>query len=261
LWGRSGNRCAICKNEIVIDSTPKDDESVVAEECHIISPQENGPRHDPSYPGEKLDAYENLILLCRTHHKLVDDQTFTFTADILRQMKVNHELWVTERLSENPKEDKPVRLRRVKKNIPEALFRLTTGKELLDLVTGAMAYAFDHDELKSQDEVELVGGFLQNAQDWGDLSDNLEAGGRAQTAYDLTTSIQELEKAGFFVFGGREVQILEGGAQAIPSDWPIAIMKVLRKNNDSIMHVDFNDIDQEATQPENSADPKDGLLI
>lgn len=261
MWGRSGNRCAICKNEIVINSSPKGDESVVAEECHIISPQANGPRHDPSYTDEKLDAYENLILLCRTHHKLVDDQTLTFTADILRQMKVNHELWVTEKLSENPKEDKPVRLRRVKKNIPDALFHLTTGKEILDLVTGAMAYAFDHDELKSQGEVEIVGAFLQNAQDWGDLSDILEASGRAQTAYDLTSSIQELEKAGFLVFGGREVQILEGGAQATPSDWPIAIMKILRKNNDSIMHADFNDVDQEETQTENPADPKGGSLI
>lgn len=256
LWGRSGNRCAICKNEIIINSTPKDDESVVAEECHIISQQANGPRHDPSYPDEKLDAYENLILLCRTHHKLVDDQELTFTADILRQMKVNHELWVTEKLSENQKEDKPVKLRRVKQNIPDVLLRLTNGKEILDLVTGAMAYAFDHDELKSQDEVELVGGFLQLAQDWGELSDNLEAGGRVQTAYDLTASIQELEEAGFLVFGGREVQILEGGAQATPSNWPVAIMRVLRKNNDSIMHINFDDIDQEITQPENSPDPK-----
>ena len=44
LWGRSGNRCAICKNELVIDATGQDAESVVAEECHIISPRQNGPR-------------------------------------------------------------------------------------------------------------------------------------------------------------------------------------------------------------------------
>jgi hypothetical protein len=257
LWGRSGNRCAICKNEIVINSTAKDDESVVAEECHIISPQANGPRHDPSFPVEKLDADGNLILLCRTHHKLVDDQELTFTVDILRQMKINHELWVAEKLSTNQKEDKPVKLRRSKQNIPDVLFRLTTGKEVLDLVTGAMAYSFDYDELKSQDEVELVGGFLQLAQDWGDLGDDLEAGGRVQTAYDLTASIQELENAGFFVFGGKEVQILEGGAQAMPSNWPVAIMRVLRRNNDSIMQVNFNDIDQEQTQPNgNSPDPE-----
>lgn len=250
LWGRSGNRCAICKNEIVIDATVQDDESVVADECHIISSQTNGPRYDPSYPSEKLDSYENLILLCRTHHKMIDDQTSTFTAAILRQMKVNHEVWVTQKLTENQRKHRPIRFRRVKQNIPDFLFRLTTGKEILDLIMGAMAYAFDHDELKSQEEVELVGGFLQLAQDWGDLGDVLEAGGRVQTAYELTTSLQELEEAGFFVFGGREVQLLEGGAQAEPSNWPVVVMRVLRKDNQSIMNIDLDNIDKDKTQPD-----------
>ncbi len=93
LWGRSGNRCSICKNELVIDATEQDDESIVAEECHIISPMPNGPRHDSSYPIEKLDSYDNLMLLCCTHHKMADDQSATFTTNILRQIKSNHELW------------------------------------------------------------------------------------------------------------------------------------------------------------------------
>ncbi len=93
LWGRSGNRCAICKNELVIDATTQDNESVVADECHIVSSRPNGPRHDPSFPSEKIDSYDNLMLLCRTHHKMVDDQAATFTTDILRQMKANHEVW------------------------------------------------------------------------------------------------------------------------------------------------------------------------
>ena len=164
---RSGNRCAICKNELVIDSTEQDDESVIADECHIISSKLNGPGHDPSYPADKLDSYDNLILLCRTHHKMVDDQSTTDTANILRQMKSNHEVWVSQKLTENEKIP-PVRIRRVQQNIPPFLFRLTTGKEVLDLVTNAMAYAFDHEELKSQEEVDLVGGFLQ-----GDFRDIL----------------------------------------------------------------------------------------
>ena len=38
LWGRSGNRRAICRREIVLDATPSDDASVVGDECHIVSP-------------------------------------------------------------------------------------------------------------------------------------------------------------------------------------------------------------------------------
>ena len=37
LWGRSGNRCAICRRELVLDATTVDDVSVVGEECHIVS--------------------------------------------------------------------------------------------------------------------------------------------------------------------------------------------------------------------------------
>lgn len=241
LWGRSGNRCAICKNEIVIDATAQDYESIIADGCHIISSRPNGPRHDPSFPPEELDSYDNLILLCRTHHKMVDDQTATFSSDILRQMKTNHELWVSQKLTKEEKPE-PVRFRRLEKNVPDFLFRLTTGKEVLDLVSNAMAYAFDHDELQSQEEVDLIGGFLQLAQDWGDLSANLEAGERVQTAYELTESLQAIEDAGFLVFGGRELQLMEGGVLAAPSNWPIAIMRVLRKDNESIMHVNLNDV-------------------
>lgn len=247
LWGRSGNRCAICKNELVIDATTQDNESVVADECHIISARPNGPRHDPSFPTEKLDSYDNLMLLCRTHHKMVDDQPDTFTTDILRQVKANHEVWVSQKLAEEEK-TQPVRFRRVKQNIPEFLFRLTTGKEVLDTVTNAMAYSFDHDELSSQEEVDVVGGFLQLAQDWGDLCEDLEAGGRVQIAYELSRSLQAVEEAGFFVFGGREVQLIEGGALETPSNWPIAIMRVLRKDNPSIIHVNLEEMNEADAQ-------------
>lgn len=253
LWGRSGNRCAICKHELVIDATRNDNESVVADECHIISARTTGPRYDVSFPSQKLDAHENLILLCRTHHKMVDDQTATFTTDILRQIKSNHEIWVSQQLAGSEK-PQPVRLRRVKQNIPSILARLMTGKEVLDLVTNAMAYSFDHDELNSQGEVDLVGTFLEVAQDWGELSSDLEAGRRVQIAYDLTKSLQEIEDAGFFVFGGREVQLLEGGDQSAPSSWPVAIMRVLRKDNPAIAKINLDQMNEANAQPTPACD-------
>jgi len=223
----------ICKKELVIDATLEDAESIVGEECHIISARGKGPRHDPCYESEKLDSYENLVLLCRTNHKMVDDQAITFTTEILRQMKTTHEVWVSHSLADIEKRQ-PVWYRRVKENIPAFLLRLNTGKEVLDIVSNAMAYAFDHDELSSPEEVELVGGFLQTAQDWGDFSDELEAGGRVQTAYDLTRSLKELEEAGFFVFGGREVQLLEGVCNPVhptgPSPYCVCFGKRTKKS-------------------------------
>ena len=234
LWGRSGNRCAICKHELVVDATGNDEEAVVGDECHIISPQPNGPRHDPSFPQEKIDSYENLILLCRIHHKMVDDQESTFTPNILRQMKSNHEVWISERLTDRQK-PKPLKFRRIKQNIPSYLVRLTTGKEVLALASSAYAFSINHDELDSHEEVDIVGQFFQEVSDWGDINDELEPSVRVEVAYNLTQLLKELEKKGFFVFGGREVQLIEGGIQDEPSNWPIAIFHVLRKDNSTII--------------------------
>jgi hypothetical protein len=81
-----------------MDATPQDDESVVGDECHIVSREPNGPRYDPGFPLEDIDSYQNLILLCKVHHKMVDDQAETFTASILRQLRGNHEAWVSRAL-------------------------------------------------------------------------------------------------------------------------------------------------------------------
>lgn len=254
LWGRSGNRCAICRHELVIDATWEDDESVVGDECHIISASEKGPRHDPTYRHEKLDAFENLILLCRIHHKMVDDQEETYTPEILRRMKANHQLWVSEKLACALHKPKPLRICRIMENVPDFLSRLTSGEQVLDLVRSSCGYSMKNDELKSQDEVDLIGGFFQTISDWGDVGDHLEPAGRVGASYDLTQDLQELEDAGFLVFGGCEIQRLEGGIQPKSSDWPVSIFHVLRSDSNEIIHVDFDEMKQEDFQPEELSD-------
>jgi NB-ARC domain len=92
LWGLSGNRCAHCRQELI--KTASDARSVVGDECHILST--NGPRSDPSLTPQQRDRYENLILLCKVHHKIVDDQEDAYTEQRLKQMKVEHERWVAK---------------------------------------------------------------------------------------------------------------------------------------------------------------------
>ncbi|AEU37467.1 hypothetical protein [Granulicella mallensis] len=93
LWGPSGNLCAFCRRELKIDATNEDDESIVGDECHIISGQTNGPRYDPNFPAHLIDEIDNLMLLCRVHHKMVDGQPLTYTVEALHQMKARHEAW------------------------------------------------------------------------------------------------------------------------------------------------------------------------
>lgn len=69
LWARSGNRCAICRRPLVISKTAEDADSVVGEECHIVSALPKGPRYDPAAPQTLLDDVHNLLLLCSVHHK------------------------------------------------------------------------------------------------------------------------------------------------------------------------------------------------
>ena len=235
LWGRDGNRCTICKHVLVVNSTPKNDESVIGEECHIVSGQTDGPRYDPTFPEERLDSYENLMLLCRIHHKMIDDQAETYTANILRQMKSNHENWVEEKLNPSPKLS-PIRIMRIKEKIPAFLNRLTTGKEALNIVDGCSASSMDHDELETQEEVDLIGAFLENLRDWGDLGPDLDPSDHVRIGFDLTQTLRELEDAGFYVFGAREIQRIEGGEYG-PSAWPVAIIRVLRKTNPKIVTV------------------------
>jgi 5-methylcytosine-specific restriction endonuclease McrA len=90
IWGRSGNRCANCKRELVMDATELDDEAVVGDECHIVAQEPGGPRYDPGFPAELVDNYDNLILLCKACHKLVDDQPKTYTVEYLRNLKQQH---------------------------------------------------------------------------------------------------------------------------------------------------------------------------
>ena len=100
IWGRSGNMCAFpkCKKILVIDKTSTDDPSVIGEEAHIVAQKNNGPRGMSSLTPEQRDKYDNLILLCSVHHKIIDDQANEYTIEKLHQYKDAHEKWVKENL-------------------------------------------------------------------------------------------------------------------------------------------------------------------
>jgi hypothetical protein len=104
LWGRAASRCAFpdCRRELVMDASQTDDESLIGEACHIVAQSPSGPRGGSPLTPEQRDHYDNLILLCRNHHKRVDDQENTYTVQRLLDMKVAHEKWVREILGPRP---------------------------------------------------------------------------------------------------------------------------------------------------------------
>ncbi len=96
LWGRAANRCAFsdCKIELTIDG----EIDTLGEMAHIIAKSPDGPRGTSDISLESRDNYENLILLCPTHHKMIDNNTKEWTVEKLKQTKKKHEKWVTEQL-------------------------------------------------------------------------------------------------------------------------------------------------------------------
>ena len=230
LWGRSGNRCAICKHELIIDATTGSSESVIGEECHIISARPAGPRYDSTYPQEKLDECENLILLCRIHHKMIDDQSDSYTAVILQQMKSNHEIWVSQKLKDEYP-FKPVTIRRLKNNIPTQLMRLNSGKEITNLLINTAVLNTDEDELNNEQEVQLVSDFLQTLQDLLDLSSEFGPSDWVRESFSLSQTLNDLEEKGFLVYGAKELQYMEGGNSNSSIEWPVAYLRILRASN------------------------------
>ena len=90
---RSGGFCAFptCPTHLVAPETSEDSPVILGEIAHIIARSSKGPRGSSALSKEELDKYENLILLCRDHHKVIDSQPNTFTSRVLKEMKMSHE--------------------------------------------------------------------------------------------------------------------------------------------------------------------------
>jgi hypothetical protein len=97
LWGKSQGRCAICK-ENLIKSSQDGEDFQVGEMAHIEGEKPGSARYNPGMTDEQRAAYENLILLCPTHHKIIDKNEAEYPVEKLKQIKKEHELWVEDSL-------------------------------------------------------------------------------------------------------------------------------------------------------------------
>ncbi len=59
--------------------------------AHIESLSDDGPRANPNLTLQQRNSYDNLMILCATHHALVDAQDSTYTVEMLRTWKEDQE--------------------------------------------------------------------------------------------------------------------------------------------------------------------------
>ena len=99
LWGRSGNRCAICRTQLTQDAAVSA-AFTLGEQAHIVGEKDDAPRGKSLLSTDDRDSYHNLILLCPNHHTEIDKNEADWPVERLHLTKSKHELWVTETLSE-----------------------------------------------------------------------------------------------------------------------------------------------------------------
>lgn len=187
LWGKSGNKCAICHIDLFHEGD--NDSYNIGEECHIISERPNGPRHIDNI--DDYDTYDNFILLCRNHHKEIDDPAniSKYSKERLRQIKEKHEKWVGQKLSE--------------KNVKEEMLPLVkNGNELMSIIGAhVINTSKGNDELKSKEEAEYIGGIWQEIIDIVDIVSDLEPSEITKMEYTFSQMLAEMAEKGFFMFG------------------------------------------------------------
>lgn len=93
LWGKAAGRCQYrgCNESLYRDDLTKAEfnQSYIA---HIVADSPRGPRGHETRSEELKSSLSNLMLLCDTHHRLIDKEQITeHTEDILLEMKKDHE--------------------------------------------------------------------------------------------------------------------------------------------------------------------------
>lgn len=97
LMGLCGGKCEFrgCEKSIVEDMLTGDKVNF-SNYAHIIASSANGPRGDKILSSKLSNDVNNIMVLCRDHHKEIDDLPEKYTVDILKNMKSEHENYVRE---------------------------------------------------------------------------------------------------------------------------------------------------------------------
>lgn len=229
LWARAGGVCALCKSHLTADAKSGDKDVVLGEEAHIVSEEPNWPRFRPMSRKE-VDSYANLLLLCPSDHKIVDEQVTYYAEQRLITLKREHEQWVKDRVSSTIP---AIKIRDPEAGKPVMLQRIDTGKALMNVVAQTLAAHHDNPEPRSIEETELIGAFFQNTTDWTDIWDEIEPSGRIQAEFAMSVEITRLREAGLVVYAGVKQHVIEGGVK-IPEPWLVAYIVIYRNDDEAI---------------------------
>lgn len=87
LFERSGNECAFpgCRMPLITTEG-----AFIGHICHIEHVSPGSPRYNLGRPRAEWDRLDNFIVLCPTHHAIVDADSYQYSADWLRNAWAEH---------------------------------------------------------------------------------------------------------------------------------------------------------------------------
>lgn len=223
----------MCRAVLVRDGAVGNGLTVIGDECHIVSPVPTGPRG--AIPVDDLDGYDNLILLCPNDHRLIDSLVDEYPRDRLLAIRREHEDWVKTTLAASDGLSPLTILRAT----PVALHYLGTAKDLLNVAVSAEESSLDHEAINTEEEVDLIAGFLQLVHDYAEVWDDYEPAFRIRTTFELDREITRLKDLGWLVFGARARGKLRGGKSGGDTTWDTAYLRLVRADSPDIIRFDL----------------------
>jgi hypothetical protein len=104
LWAAAGGRCSFpgCWERLCYHEAAGAAPYTLGEMAHICGDKPGANRHDPRQTDTERDDYQNLMLLCPTHHTLIDrkENEVVYTVAALHEIKSEHEAQVLQRMDQ-----------------------------------------------------------------------------------------------------------------------------------------------------------------
>lgn len=103
LWSNAAGRCSFrgCNERLTVEQAVGLTPYTLGEMAHIKGNRAGSNRYDISQSEIERDSYSNLILLCPTHHTLIDksENEEIYSVELLHEMKTEHETNISNRLN------------------------------------------------------------------------------------------------------------------------------------------------------------------
>lgn len=103
LWSNAAGRCSFrgCNERLTVEQAAGLTPYTLGEMAHIKGNRAGSNRYDALQCEIERDSYDNLILLCPTHHTVIDksENEEIYSVDFLHEMKIEHENNISNRLN------------------------------------------------------------------------------------------------------------------------------------------------------------------